>query len=151
MTPQPPPKRCKGADHFGYGHQVALGKAASDGDGLWHSHGKYYHNPNTYWCGGWGDRTPEELLSECQSIIADMRIYHPELFQSRPAPAHNEHYTGVCAMQDKCNDYLDFLESIEDELSSDDEDPVCPIKCKLRMNPQSLRLNGVVGGDNNVD
>jgi hypothetical protein len=77
------PKRRKGADHFGYGYQVALGKN-EEGDGLWHSHGKHYHKPDTYWCGNWGDRTPEELLSECESVIADMRLYHPELFKSCP-------------------------------------------------------------------
>ena len=87
MTAQQPqreiPKRRKGADHFGYGRQVALGKN-KDGDGLWHSHGKHYHRPDTYWCGNWGDRTPEELLSECESVIADMRLYHPDLFRTRP-------------------------------------------------------------------
>lgn len=29
-----------------------------------------------------------------------------------------------------------FTESIENELDPDDEDPVCPIKCDLRQNPQ---------------
>lgn len=90
MNEQPDiPKRRKGADHFGYGHQVALGKH-KDGKGLWHSWGRDIHNSkksNTYWCGHWGNRTPEELLSECESVISDMRLYHPELFRSRPAPA----------------------------------------------------------------
>jgi len=89
--------------------------------------------------------TEEELLDLLS--FADAHDYQwtkqtEQTISSRPASSHNEHYTGVCAMQDKCNDYSDFLESIEDELSSDDEDPVCPIKCKLRMNPQSLRTGG---------
>ena len=52
-----------------------------------------------------------------------------------PKDTDNEHYNGVCAFQDKCNDYSDFLESIEDKLNPDDEDPVCPIKCDFRSNP----------------
>jgi hypothetical protein len=53
-----------------------------------------------------------------------------------PAP---ERYTGVCAVQENCIDYSDFIESIEDELSEDD-DPVCPIKCAKRVNPQQEAL-----------
>jgi hypothetical protein len=87
------PKRRKGADHFGYGHQIALGKNEGGG-GLWHSHGKHYHKPDTYWCGSWGDRTPEELLFECESVIFDMRLYHPELFAPNPhTPAPSDEFT----------------------------------------------------------
>ena len=86
MTAQPQrdiPKRRKRADHFGYGNQVALGKH-KDGNGLWHSHGMYYHKPDTFWCGNWGDRTPEELIRECETTLEDLKTYFPELFSSRP-------------------------------------------------------------------
>jgi hypothetical protein len=46
-----------------------------------------------------------------------------------------DRYTGVCAVQENCTDYADFIESIMDELGEDD-DPVCPIKCAKRVNPQ---------------
>lgn len=85
QTPAPKLKRCEGADHFGYGHQITIGKN-KDGEGLWHSHGKYYHNPDTYWSGRWGDRTPEELLFECESMLEDLHTYHPELFKMRTFP-----------------------------------------------------------------
>lgn len=87
MTEQPHPQRRKGADHFGYGHQVALGKN-KEGESLWHSHGKYYHKPDTYWCGKWSDLTPEELLSECESTLADLQVYHPELFKASHGREH---------------------------------------------------------------
>jgi hypothetical protein len=89
----PVPRRRKGADHFGYGIQVALGKN-KDGEGLWHSHGKHYHKPDTYWCGSWGDRTPEELLLECESTLADLHRYHPELFIPHTAHAIIEPASG---------------------------------------------------------
>lgn len=47
----------------------------------------------------------------------------------------SERYTGTCTFQDKCNDYSDFLESIDDKLDPDDEDPPCPIKCDFRQSP----------------
>lgn len=52
-----------------------------------------------------------------------------------PAPQQPERYTGVCAVQDKCMEYSDFIESIEEELTEDDMDPPCPIKCDKRVNP----------------
>lgn len=57
--------------------------------------------------------------------------------RSRPAPPADERYTGACAMQMdyKCSDYADFIESVCDKLDPDDEDPVCPIKCDHRVNP----------------
>jgi len=65
------------------------------------------------------------------------------IYQSQAAEASRtatqERYIGVCAVQDKCMDYSDFIESIEDELSEDD-DPVCSIKCAKRVNPQQEAL-----------
>ncbi len=52
-----------------------------------------------------------------------------------------EHYTGACAIQDKCMDYADFIESIMDEIDNEDDDVPCPIKCEKRVNPH---------GDNNA-
>jgi hypothetical protein len=124
QQPEPAiPKRRKGADHFGYGNQVALGKH-KDGSGLWHSHGKHYHKPDTYWCGNWGDRTPEELLSECESVITDMRLYHPELFRTRPhppAPSRKEKCCKGCdapACCEHCNKKdCWYLKAVKDKAS----------------------------------
>jgi len=55
-----------------------------------------------------------------------------------------ERYTGVCAIQENCNDYSDFIESIMDDLKEDD-DPVCPIKCAKRVNPQQEVLSEIIG------
>jgi len=91
--------------------------------------------------------TREELERCCSQMsaagykVSANYVEASVLSRSLPAPSP-EHYNGVCAIQDKCNDYSDFIESIEDELNPDDEDPVCPIKCKLRMNPESLRTGG---------
>jgi hypothetical protein len=49
-----------------------------------------------------------------------------------------EKYTGVCAIQDKCSDYSDFVESIMEEVDNDDDIP-CPIKCDHRVNPNPTR------------
>ena len=60
---------------------------------------------------------------------------------SPPAP---ERYTGTCAMQEKCNDYADFCESIMEELTeNEDEDPPCPIKCAKRVNPQQESIDAI--------
>lgn len=53
------------------------------------------------------------------------------------APVQQERYTGICAVQDKCMDYADFIESIMDEIDNEDDDIPCPIKCAKRVNPNS--------------
>jgi hypothetical protein len=45
-----------------------------DGDSVWHTNDK-----ENYWCGYWGERTPEELYVECHTIIKDLIRNHPEL------------------------------------------------------------------------
>ena len=74
----------------------------------------------------------EHGIDDLQRMQIRARI---KLSPHTPAPERKERYTGVCAVQDNCKDYADFIESIEDELSEDD-DPVCPIKCAKRVNPQ---------------
>lgn len=61
----------------------------------------------------------------------------------------SEHYTGACAIQDKCMDYADFVESIMDEIDNEDDDIPCPIKCEKRANPHcdtdaQARIDAVV-------
>jgi hypothetical protein len=86
----------------------------------------------------------EEQLSGL--LLSDSKVYKEciarNIRETRPhtsAPA-KERYTGTCAIQDNCTDYADFIESMEDELSEDD-DPVCPIKCAKRVNPQQESLD----------
>jgi len=87
----------------------------------------------------------DQIFREGWSEAFQTTYIHAKAFKvskSRPhsqAPERKERYTGVCAVQDNCMDYSDFIESIEDELSEDD-DPVCPIKCAKRVNPQQDAL-----------
>lgn len=60
-----------------------------------------------------------------------------------------KHYTGACAIQDKCMDYADFVESIMDEIDNEDDDVPCPIKCEKRVDPRGgtdaqARIDAVV-------
>jgi len=59
-----------------------------------------------------------------------------QVLSRKYTPTTGEKYTGVCAVQDNCTDYSDFIESVMDELKEGDEDPVCPIKCEKRVDPQ---------------
>jgi hypothetical protein len=57
------------------------GSKTSDGTSLWHT-GKRDGKAG-YWCGNWHYRTPQELLAECESTIADLLKNHPDLKQGR--------------------------------------------------------------------
>ncbi|MDD2246412.1 MAG: hypothetical protein PHC39_04955 [Proteiniphilum sp.] len=94
-------------------------------------------------CIQWRDKNPNMSCNGCDFKGKGARKNCCEfdddemkkIFQSHPCTSTvSERYTGRCAIQDKCNDYSDFIESIEDELNEDDEDPVCPIKCAQRVN-----------------
>ncbi|MCK9556319.1 hypothetical protein M0R36_11010 [bacterium] len=63
------------------GQQLHVGNVRGikvDNNAAWHSR-DYPDGKITYWCGSWGERTPKELLKECQSIIIDLLIQHPDL------------------------------------------------------------------------
>lgn len=57
------------------GAQIHAGHSAKDNKALWHMDSK----ATVYWSGMWGERTPQELYSECQSTMRDLRRNHPEL------------------------------------------------------------------------
>lgn len=55
--------------------QLHAGKLGGVGRSVWHTN----HAGTHYWCPLFGDRNPEELLSEAESVIADLQRNHPGL------------------------------------------------------------------------
>jgi hypothetical protein len=64
----------KNYDYSKAGNGLSAGRDAENGNSLWHTDDK-----GNYWCGHWYNRTPEQLLKECQSTIHDLITNHPEL------------------------------------------------------------------------
>ena len=62
--------------------QLHAGKLKGTGDDVWHADvvvGRIL----TYWYGSWHQRTPEELFSECMTIIRDLMKNHPGIEQKK--------------------------------------------------------------------
>lgn len=58
---------------------MGIGKFKGRGKAIWHlkQDGKHY------WSGLWHDRTPKQLLKECQTTIKDLYKNHPELKEGK--------------------------------------------------------------------
>ena len=61
------------ADHI----QLHAGRSAINGSDIWHT-----DTDGNYWSGNLYHRTPEQLLLECLTIIADLFKNHPELYKA---------------------------------------------------------------------
>jgi hypothetical protein len=57
-------------------NQKHAGISSMNGDTLWHTDSK-----GLYWCGQWYERTPLQLLNECETTILDLLKDYPELRQ----------------------------------------------------------------------
>lgn len=54
---------------------MGIGKLKGRGKSIWH----FREGDKKYWSGAWYDRTPTQLLRECQTTIKDLYKNHPEL------------------------------------------------------------------------
>jgi hypothetical protein len=57
-------------------NQKHAGISSMNGNTLWHT-----NSEGLYWCGHWYERTPLQLLNECETTILDLLKDYPELRQ----------------------------------------------------------------------